>query len=157
MLGSKKGFSLVELLVVIGIIGVLAGIALPRYSEYKLNAKKTALKTQVKAIIKAMEVCLTEKSVSDCDSQEKLNFSELTLNLDHGIYFWGPTFNDAKTKNCSWGVLSSGHMIAFTVPVEGGKPTIKYSKKDSPAGCDETTGTQLIATGTTDESEWAKP
>ena len=39
-LNSKKGFSLVELLVVVAIIGVLAGVGIVGYDRYVENAKR---------------------------------------------------------------------------------------------------------------------
>lgn len=48
--GSKSGFTLVELIVVIAILGILAGIAVPAYSGYIKKANEAADYTQLDAI-----------------------------------------------------------------------------------------------------------
>lgn len=51
-LKSKRGFSLVELMVVVAIMGTLAAIAIPAYNEYRKSAKKTAYKSDMLSLHK---------------------------------------------------------------------------------------------------------
>jgi len=52
-LKHKRGFSLVELMVVVAIIGALTSIAIPSYDAYRKSAKKTAFKTDLTSLHKA--------------------------------------------------------------------------------------------------------
>ena len=49
---SKRGFSLVELMVVVAIMGTLAAIAIPAYNEYRKSAKKAAYKADLSSLHK---------------------------------------------------------------------------------------------------------
>ena len=43
-LGGKKGFTLVELVIVIVVLGILAAVALPKFLDFTTDAKKAACK-----------------------------------------------------------------------------------------------------------------
>ena len=63
--GSKSGFTLVELIVVIAILGILAGIAVPAYSGYIKKANEAADYAQLDAIKTAIVFAYTDKHVKD--------------------------------------------------------------------------------------------
>lgn len=49
-LRNQKGFSLVELMIVVAIIGVLAALAVPKFSKFQAKARQAEVKTNLNHI-----------------------------------------------------------------------------------------------------------
>lgn len=75
--GSKSGFTLVELIVVIAILGILASIAVPAYSGYIKKANEASDYAQLDAIKTAVVFAYTDKHVND---DEFKDITEIEVN-----------------------------------------------------------------------------
>lgn len=58
----QKGFTLIELMIVVAIIGILAAVAIPAYSDYTNKAKFTEVIQATQAVKTAVEICASDLS-----------------------------------------------------------------------------------------------
>jgi len=60
MMKNNKGFTLIELMIVVAIIGILAAVAIPNYSRFQIKAKETEAKLNLKSIELGQEAYFIE-------------------------------------------------------------------------------------------------
>ncbi|MBQ0746680.1 MAG: pilin [Marinobacter sp.] len=66
---AQKGFTLIELMIVVAIIGILAAIAIPQYQNYIAKSQVSRAVAELGALKTAYETCLNDgkTAVGECD------------------------------------------------------------------------------------------
>lgn len=59
---KQKGFTLIELMIVVAIIGILAAVAIPAFMEYMRKGKKSEASVQLNRLAKASKAYYVEQS-----------------------------------------------------------------------------------------------
>ena len=62
---NNKGFTLVELVIVIAILAILVGLLAPQYTKYVEKSKKSADVNNMDELIKAVEVYVIDNATKD--------------------------------------------------------------------------------------------
>jgi len=76
---AQKGFTLIELMIVVAIIGILAAIAIPQYQDYIARAQMNRVYGELSALKTAAEDNLMRGNAASLTDADSLGFTESSL------------------------------------------------------------------------------
>jgi type IV pilus assembly protein PilA len=108
------GFTLIELMIVVAIIGILAAIAIPNFTRFQAKSKQSEAKTNLKALYVAEKSYYAEYSTFVCGTN--CNYSP-EANNNYSYYKVGQTWTGKLGTGCTAPTPAEG-TSAFTADAQ---------------------------------------
>ena len=117
-LTSQKGFTLIELMIVVAIVGILAAIAIPNFLNYQCKAKQAEAKALLGNVRVAQEAYFAENDVYS-NSHSQIGFS---IRGGSPVYTYSSTVTNNSTQNTFTATATAtinGNTDTWTIDEEG--------------------------------------
>ena len=130
---DNKGFTLVELVIVIAILAILVGLLAPQYTKYVEKSRKSADASNMDEMVKAVQVYAADggKTVPEIAAPgQKIVLNENAAptvggNLEAALKEYCPDYVNMKLKSAKW---KTNPTATITITADGAV-TVTYSPK----------------------------
>lgn len=113
---AQQGFTLIELMIVIAIIGILAAVAVPQYQNYVAKSQVTRVMGEIGTLRTASETCILEGvAAADCE----FGFTAASSNLISAVNTAADGVLEATMGGSTSSVLT-GKKVTWTRAATGG-------------------------------------